>query len=446
MNHSRHSIVLLGNQTGESLVLARYHSLIREFEGKGEFLSPIDHSDWLRCYDRDSQPLQARLPLLVFRPHQLTVISPFIIACQTRHIPLTTRCGGTGLSGATVPSQGGVILLTGHFRAILKEEMKQGEVIVEPGVTPRQLNQRFHHHGWYFPLQMMTEGVAGLAGCLSSQAYGYHQSAYSLLGRFLSVRFIDAKGEEIEAPASLLAGAEGLFGVIIQLRVKLERIPQRRMVWQVRLEWESFLNHLEAIQQLSVLKSIVWHEQSFFLILEGDEWRMKGALRHLENVFNSLSKLPEEWQFRFRYPPPHHLFILLSHALPIKNIRRLIASGCQLCEQIGLKHDMWANVQEGSLHLLLFSEEEIHSFNQKIERFLVAWVHVLKENEGTLISRHGSGTLLSPYLPPFFREEDFYFLQKLRQAFDPDQLFNPECFFPIQGKSLERVRHHENRD
>jgi glycolate oxidase len=435
------SIYFLGRGPSTQDALFSYQQLRQDFAHQGEFLSSQETREWLACYDQDSQHLHSRLPLLVFQPSSVLVIAPFIQACYEYKIPVIARCGGTGLMGCAIACQGGIVILTGHLRAILKYDSEKGVLTAEPGVTPSQLFQLCASEGWSFPISMATEGVAGLAGCLSTGAKGYHQ-ARPLISHFIrSVTLIDGTGKEHILPSSFLYGAEGLFGIITQLDIQLSKIQQKRVVFQVYMSWEEFLAKLDQLKAHSTLISILWQEKDqFTLVLEGDEWRVKGAFHHLEKIINPIFKLPNEWRFNFDYPPRRHELIILSHALPLFQIPFLLPLLHSLCQQIGFQYQIWSNVLEGSLHMLLFSAEEFHVFSKQLEKFLGSWINILENHQGFLISRHGVGALLRHYMPPFFSEEEICFLQRLRNQFDPEHLFLRDHFFPVHGKSMERIR------
>lgn len=433
------SIYLLGQQNSSSSLWQPYQHLIDFFSHLGEFLSAHEHAAWLNCYDRDSQHQQTLLPLLVFRPFQTSAIAPFVQACYEAQIPMTARCAGTGFTGGAIASQTGIILLTGHLRQIIQYDPKEGTVLVEPGVTPRQLNACVNLDNWQFTLDLITEGVAGLAGCLSCAAKGY-LSQSTLLEHILSVEIVDGTGRVHTVPGALTYGAEGMFGIVIGLQLQLKKQSKKRKVFQVEQDPALFFDQMPFFQNCSILSGLGWEGHSTFtLVFEGEEWRMQSTVQALQKRLMNLIELSPEWQVQLPYSHLKQSWIILSVAVHLRQLKAAVIKIKQLSLSCELNCQLWTNLCEGSIQILLSSEETSYAFTKKCEQFLVLWTNELAEQGGYLVSRHGVGSLLQAYTPPFFNEEELHFLKKIKKGFDPAFLFSRQHFFPIEGKSLERI-------
>ena len=238
-----HSLYLLGEKPLSSS-LHRFEQLMERCKREGEFLSFHETSDWLSCYEKDAQSSYAKMPLLVFRPYTAAHIAPFLQACHQMEISVTIRCGGTGLSGGCVPSKESVVLLTGHLNQMKDYHNKAGTISIGPGVTVRQLNRYVAADGWVFPLSLATEGTAGIAGCLSCNSRGYHQQQQALYDVIEQVTLIDGQGHVIDLPASFVCGAEGLWGAIIALKMRLKRLPSQTQHFSYVGSWDEILTQL----------------------------------------------------------------------------------------------------------------------------------------------------------------------------------------------------------
>ncbi|MBA3722791.1 MAG: FAD-binding oxidoreductase [Parachlamydiaceae bacterium] len=431
------SIFLLGKTKNSNP--SPYRKLIDEFIEQGTFISPENDPEFLTCYDRDSQNLFSMQPLLVFKPHSLSSISTFILSCKKLNIPVTSRCGGTGLVGGAAPSQGGVVILTGHFRRILHYDVTKGEAIIEPGVTVHQLRNEFESDNWHFPLEMASGGSAGLAGCLSSHAQGYHQSEDPIAKNILNVTFFDGHGDELKSPGYLLCGSEGIFGVITKLHIKLEAIPEKRVVIQVSSELQSIIDKIDQIKCCSSIKSLVWNgADNFILVIEGEHWRVEGSLDYLQKILGPYVYKEKDWILNFDFPAKNPFFTICN-ALNLENISKLTGKATFFCSELNLTCKMYSNLLNGSLYILLSSENNTYEFSQKIDKFLIHWVEILEKYNAYLVSQHGVGPYLRHYIPPFSGEEDLRFLKKVCSSYDSENLFAKNRFFPSVGKSIEKV-------
>jgi FAD/FMN-containing dehydrogenase len=428
------SVYLLGTQ--ETSILVLLQRLQRECVHLGECLTIEEHLDCLACYERDSQSLHGRLPVCVFRPFNTQAIAPFVKSCQEYRFSITTRCGGTGLTGGVVANQGSILLLTGHLKAIVSHNLEKGEAIVEPGITVHQLNQVFRETSWVFPLEMLSAGVAGLGGMLNTRAKGYHQDR-DISAYIRSVTIVDGSGIQIEVPAPLVEGSEGLFGITTQLTLQLAPKPAKRVVLQLVTSWEQIKLKEKKWKDQAALTALMWDGKTTFTwILEGETWRVHSAHQHLLTLFGTMEELSTNW-IPDLYPVGRSV-VALSHAFPSKHVFQAVFEVCEICQDLEFHCHLCLHVREGSLHLALSSKQTGLLFSKTLERWMVRWIERLIELNGFLISLHGVGSLFQPYLPPFYCEEEWDGLKQWVLNFDPNQVFGRDRFFPIKGKSLEK--------
>jgi glycolate oxidase len=436
-----HSLYLLGKKLSSSPFLERYRSLMEICAHMGEFLSFETDQEWLSCYERDAQILHAKLPLLVFRPHTIANIAPFLQNCHQRDFSVTTRCGGTGLAGSCVPSSEGIVLLTGHLKQMRGYDAETGMVWVEPGVTVRQLNRTVESDGWFFPLSMASEGIAGIAGCLSSHARGYHQQQQSLFNSIESITLVDGQGEILEVPVSLVCGAEGLWGVIIEMRIQLKRKPIKQQNFIYHGSWGEVLAQLSVLRSLQSLSFMLYSPDKFYIGFEGEAWRLSASVAYLAQSLTGIEPVikPSE-PFSKLFFPSRKPFIVLSTVFDSLLLPEACRWSLEQANHLHLECFQQADVLAGSLHLILQSDESSYVFAQKMEQFFVSWTDFVDGQRGVLASCHGVGLQMSPYMVPFWTEETLQLLHKLLAAYDPKGLFRQERFFPPPGKSLEKVR------
>jgi glycolate oxidase len=435
----RQSVYFLNSSAASPYVLERYHQLVQQAEALGEFLTFDSHASWLSCYSRDAQWLESQLPLLVFRPHTCQSIPAFIELCAKAAIPVTVRCGGTGLRGAAVAAQEGIILLTGHLKKLIIRE--DSSFVAEPGVTVRQLNQQVKEKGWEFPLPLATAGVAGLAGCLSTQAISYDQQAPQVWKLIEEVTLVDGVGKIQQVPASLVCGAEGLFGVIMQIKGRFSKRPVTIQRGECSLDWatvEQVLPHLRTLQSLTVLS---WEKDVLTYQVEGEPWRVEGT-KALMNQWlkHSLSfkelKEREDCLFNGSKQP----YFILGSLLAFSHFALFTQQAQAWAQDLDLQCTVRCNLLTNHLLYLLEGKESIYDFKQNLHQFLVLWCNALVTHEGKISHCQGIGLQLPFFTPPFWNEDQVNVLKQLQQRMDPSQLFSKDRFFPLEGKSLEKMR------
>lgn len=425
------------NSDQTALKLKRYLSVVQQFQEQGDFLTYAEHQDWLACYEQDAQSLKTLRPLLVFRPYSTKIISSFVQACCIESIPLTVRNGGTSLQGGAVCSQEGIILLVSHLNKILEYDSCKGIILIEPGVTVTQLNHYVAQDRWEFALEMAANGVAGLGGCLSCQAKGYDQGAHPLYHSIRCVQLVNGKGEILQVPGSLVCGAEGIWGVIIQIEIQLTKKPAERVRYSVDLSLDKSLDFLPQLRFYQCLKTLFWQNDRLILGLEGEEWRLKAAIHALKSLMSMYSLVITDEKIIFPGQSVGSISqIILSSALPTEFLLKGKAFIIQSSQARGLKSQIALDILAGHIHIHLSAFEDSYSFNAKLEKWMIDWVEFLEQIDGAFISINGIGKVWNPYLPPFLKEDELNFWKSLQATFDPNQILSRDRFFPEEGKCL----------
>ena len=105
--------------------------------------------------------------------------SPRSCGCATEHrIPVTARGSGTGLSGAAIPVEGGVVVSFERMKRIEIDEENQ-VAVVEPGVTLAELDEITAKHSLTYPVYP-GEYSASLGGNVATNAGGMRAVKYGV--------------------------------------------------------------------------------------------------------------------------------------------------------------------------------------------------------------------------------------------------------------------------
>ena len=75
-------------------------------------------------------------PDVVVLPHSSAEIAEIITVAREFAMPVTARGSGTGLAGACVPREGGILIAFREMAAILEIDTENHVAVVQPGVTP----------------------------------------------------------------------------------------------------------------------------------------------------------------------------------------------------------------------------------------------------------------------------------------------------------------------
>ena len=139
---------------------------------------------------------------------------------------------GRSYGDASLPVAGDTALCTRRADRILRFDAESGVLRVEAGFSLWQLNQIFPQRGWASPVQPGTSYIT-LGGMAASDVHGKNHHVAGSFGehvRALRMRVADGRVLEVseESEPELFRatlGGMGLTGHILEVEVRLERIP-----------------------------------------------------------------------------------------------------------------------------------------------------------------------------------------------------------------------------
>ena len=112
-------------------------------------------------------------------------------------VPVTARGSGTGLSGACVPSPGGLLVSFERMAAILELDLDNHVAVVQPGVTLDQLDEATAAVGLVYPV-FPGESSASLGGNVATNAGGMRAIKYGVTRhQVLGLEAVTGTGELI---------------------------------------------------------------------------------------------------------------------------------------------------------------------------------------------------------------------------------------------------------
>lgn len=157
-----------------------------------------------------------------------------VVALANQHrVAVTARGSGTGLSGACVARQGGILLSLGRMKAIKEIDVENHVAVVEPGVTLLELDAATLPHGLTYPI-VPGEISGSLGGNVATNAGGMQAIKYGVTRHnVLGLEAVLGTGEVIRAGgkfvkastgfdlAQLIIGSEGLLAIATEITVRL---------------------------------------------------------------------------------------------------------------------------------------------------------------------------------------------------------------------------------
>ena len=392
--------------------------------------------------------------------------------CAEHKVPVIAFGAGSSLEGQVNAPAGGVSIdLTGMNR-VLAVHAEDLDCVIEPGITRRELNEYLRDTGLFFPIDPGANATLG--GMASTRASGTNAVRYGTMREnVLALKAVMPDGRLIETSkrvkktaagydlTRLLIGSEGTLGIITELTLKLQGIPQavsggicpfpdvesacRAVIETIQMGIP--VARIELVNKLQmealILHSKLPYEAQPYLFVEfhGTE---TGVAEQAE-IFGEIAAENGGGEFRWTNDPEErdrlwrarHDAYLASFLLrpgakgvstdvcvPISRLADCIAETEKDLAQSRLIAPVVGHVGDGNFHLLLLLDTDDASEMARAEEFMDRLVKRALAMEGTCTGEHGIGQGKMKYLAMELGEATDY-MRMIKKAIDPDSIMNP---------------------
>src|SRR5690606_24206887 len=176
-------------------------------------------------------------PDAVVFPQSGEDVQQIVRICSRHRVPVIPYGTGTSLEGHINAPLGGVSIDFRDMNRVLAVHAEDLDCVVEPGITRKALNEYLRDQGLFFPLDPGAD--ASLGGMAATRCSGTNAVRYGTMKDVvLSLKVVLASGEVMTTSrrarksaagydlTRLIVGSEGTLGVITELTLKLQGIPE----------------------------------------------------------------------------------------------------------------------------------------------------------------------------------------------------------------------------
>jgi D-lactate dehydrogenase (cytochrome) len=420
-------------------------------------------------------------PDAVVWPRSVDEAAAIVRVAASHRLPIIPFGAGTSLEGHVAALAGGISVDMREMNRISDLSLENLDVLVEAGVTRRQLDAKLRPEGVFFSVDPGADATLG--GMIATGASGTTTVRYGAMREnVLSVTMIDARGRVVRTHSRarkssagydltrLVIGSEGTLGLVCSARLRLHPIPEATAAAQctfptlvdavqcvVRIQQFAIpVVRVELADELQIEAINRYRDTTFavaptlFLEFEG------GSEEAVAMIAAETAEIAAEFgggdfawaadeSERRRLWEARHVAMEATRALrpgaaalttdvcvPISALAQCITETQADIAQHGLTASIVGHVGDGNFHAILLVDPDDPADIERGEAFHARLVRRALAHEGTSTGEHGVGYGKAQFLIEEHGEAAVDMMRAIKHALDPDGIFNP-------GKSVSAI-------
>ena len=454
----------------------------------------IDDERALRAFECDGLSAYRALPMIVVLPRSTGEVSRILALCRERGVKVVPRGAGTGLSGGALPLADGVTVGFSKLNRILEIDTANRCAVVQPGVANLAISTAVGPHGFYYAPDPSSQIACSIGGNVAENSGGVHCLKYGLTtNNLLGVEMVLMGGEVLRLGGKrfdaegydllgAVTGSEGLLGVITEVTVRI--LPKPATVRALLMGFPDNESAGVCVRDIIAAGIIpaglemmdrpaIEAAESFcrpgypsdaeaILICELDGPGVEvdelvarvGGIAERSGATTVRASADEAERQRFwlgrksafaaagRMAPDYYV---MDGTIPRARLPEVLTRIGELSREYDLPVANVFHAGDGNLHPLIMYDSNVPGALRRTEEMGAKILKLCVEVGGVLTGEHGVGIEKRDLMGEMFGEDDLKQQQRIKCAFDPDQLLNPGKVFPTLHRCAELGRMHVRR-
>jgi glycolate oxidase len=438
----------------------------------------ITSASQLQTYECDGLTNFRVMPGAVVLPRNAEQVQAVVRVCARHRVPFVARGAGTGLSGGALPAQGGIVISFARMNRILEIDIPNQRVVVEPGVINAYVTDAVAADGYFYAPDPSSQSVCTIGGNVAENSGGAHCLKYGFTTtHVLGMDVVLPSGEMVkfgsaapDAPGydltGVFVGSEGTLGVATRIILRIVKRPQTVQVLLAAFDTIPAAAQavsdviaagmlpaaLEMMDRLAAKASEAAVHPNYpvcdaLLLVELDGPEAEVAAQMVEA--SALCRQNGAWEVRVAQTAAERgliwkgrkaafaamgrispNYIVQDGVIPRTALPEVLETVSRMAAEVELRVANVFHAGDGNLHPLVLYDRAIPGQEEIALDLSERILHLCVDHGGSITGEHGVGKEKQQVMGYMFSEPDLETMQRVRHAFDPHSIANPDKLFP----------------
>jgi D-lactate dehydrogenase (cytochrome) len=406
-------------------------------------------------------------------------VSDAVRLCAQYQVPVIPFGVGSSLEGHLLAVQGGISIDLMRMNKVLSINPEDLLVVVQPGVTRKQLNEEIKSTGLFFPIDPGADATIG--GMSATRASGTNAVRYGTMREnVLALEVVTASGEVIRTGTRakkssagydltrLMIGSEGTLGVLTEITVKLYPLPEaisaaicsfpsieaavRAVIQTIQLGVPiarvELIDH-NAVRMVNAYAKLGLREEPMLLMeFHGSPAGVKEQAETVQEIDREFGGNAFEWAttpeertrlwtarhnayFAALQSKPGCRAISTDTCVPISRLADCLLDSVAEADASGLPYFLVGHVGDGNFHFGYLIDPNIPAERETAEDLNHKLVTRALNLGGTCTGEHGIGLHKMDFLVTETGAGAVNMMRTIKRALDPHNIMNPGKIFSM---------------